>query len=94
MDLCRKGRNVETVDQFYPPRIVSIESSGSPEMPAEMTGSMRFEESVSDDLQAYRPAQKRDRDGVVYGEGRENCPFLVTISSSASASVVHPSSAL
>lgn len=60
MDLCRKGRNVETVDQFYPPRIVSIESSGSPEMPAEMTGSMRFEESVSDDLQAYRTAQKPD----------------------------------
>lgn len=38
VDLCCKGRNLDAVDQFYSSRIVSIESSGSPEMPAEMRG--------------------------------------------------------
>ena len=38
VELCRKGRNLDAVNQFYSPRIVSIESSGSPEMPAEMSG--------------------------------------------------------
>lgn len=36
--LCRAGRNLDAVNKFYSPRIVSIESSGSPEMPAEMNG--------------------------------------------------------
>jgi ketosteroid isomerase-like protein len=36
--LCREGRNLDAVNKLYSPRIVSIESSGSPEMPAEMTG--------------------------------------------------------
>jgi ketosteroid isomerase-like protein len=36
--LCREGRNLDAVHKLYSPRIVSIESSGSPEMPAEMTG--------------------------------------------------------
>jgi hypothetical protein len=36
--LCRQGRNLDAVNQFYSPRILSIESSGSPEMPAETTG--------------------------------------------------------
>lgn len=36
--LCREGRNLEAVNQLYSPRIVSLESSGSPDMPAEMTG--------------------------------------------------------
>jgi len=38
VNLCRHGRNLDAVNQFYSPRIVSIESSGSPEMPAEMSG--------------------------------------------------------
>jgi hypothetical protein len=36
--LCRQGRNLDAVNKLYSPRIVSIESSGSPEMPAEMSG--------------------------------------------------------
>jgi ketosteroid isomerase-like protein len=36
--LCREGRNLEAVDKLYSPRIVSVESSGTPEMPAEMSG--------------------------------------------------------
>ena len=38
VSLCREGRNAEAVDKFYSPHIVSIESSGTAEMPAEMTG--------------------------------------------------------
>jgi ketosteroid isomerase-like protein len=36
--LCREGRNLDAVNKLYSPRIVSIESTGSPEMPAEMHG--------------------------------------------------------
>jgi ketosteroid isomerase-like protein len=36
--LCRQGRNLDAVNKLYSPKIVSIESSGSPEMPAEMNG--------------------------------------------------------
>src|SRR3982751_2642599 len=36
--LCRAGRNLDAVNNLYSPRIHSIESSGSPEMPAEMDG--------------------------------------------------------
>jgi ketosteroid isomerase-like protein len=36
--LCRQGRNLDAVNHLYSPRILSTESSGSPEMPAEMTG--------------------------------------------------------
>jgi ketosteroid isomerase-like protein len=36
--LCREGRNLEAITKLYSPRIVSVESSGSPEMPAEMSG--------------------------------------------------------
>jgi ketosteroid isomerase-like protein len=36
--LCREGRNLDAVNKLYSPRIVSIESSGSPDMPAEMSG--------------------------------------------------------
>jgi ketosteroid isomerase-like protein len=36
--LCRAGRNLDAVNKLYSPRIHSIESSGSPEMPAEMNG--------------------------------------------------------
>jgi ketosteroid isomerase-like protein len=36
--LCRAGRNLDAVNKLYSPRIQSIESSGSPEMPAEMNG--------------------------------------------------------
>jgi ketosteroid isomerase-like protein len=36
--LCREGRNLDAVNRLYSPRIVSIESSETPEMPAEMSG--------------------------------------------------------
>src|SRR5918999_284155 len=36
--LCREGRNLDAVNRLYSPRIVSIESSGTPEMPTEMSG--------------------------------------------------------
>ncbi|MEO6527628.1 MAG: nuclear transport factor 2 family protein [Gemmatimonadaceae bacterium] len=36
--LCRTGGNMEVIDRFYSPDIVSIESAGSEEMPAEMHG--------------------------------------------------------
>lgn len=36
--LCRQGRNLDAVNKLYSPKIVSIESVGTPEMPAEMTG--------------------------------------------------------
>lgn len=38
VDLCRQGRNGEAVDRFYSRDIVSVEPSGSPEMPAETKG--------------------------------------------------------
>jgi ketosteroid isomerase-like protein len=36
--LCREGRNLDAVNRLYSPRIHSVESTGSPEMPAEMDG--------------------------------------------------------
>ncbi len=36
--LCSAGRNFDAIDKFYSPDIVSIEASGSEEMPAEMHG--------------------------------------------------------
>lgn len=36
--LCRTGRNEEAIEKFYSPNIVSIESMGNAEMPAEMHG--------------------------------------------------------
>lgn len=36
--LCREGRNLEAIDKLYSPKIVSVESVGTPELPAEMTG--------------------------------------------------------
>jgi hypothetical protein len=38
VSLCRAGRNLEAIDKHYSPKIVSIESVGSEEMPAEMSG--------------------------------------------------------
>jgi ketosteroid isomerase-like protein len=38
VSLCRAARNLEAIDKLYSPRIVSIESVGSEEMPAEMSG--------------------------------------------------------
>ena len=38
VNLCRVGRNLEAISKLYSPKIVSIESVGSEEMPAEMTG--------------------------------------------------------
>ena len=38
VDLCRQGKNMEVVDKYYSNEITSIESSGSPGMPAEMKG--------------------------------------------------------
>jgi SnoaL-like domain len=36
--LCRAGRNADAIKKFYSEKIVSIESTGSDQMPAEMTG--------------------------------------------------------
>jgi hypothetical protein len=36
--LCRAGRNLDAIAKLYSPKIVSIESVGTPEMPAEMSG--------------------------------------------------------
>jgi hypothetical protein len=38
VSLCRAGRNLEAIDKLYSPKIVSIESVGSEEMPAELSG--------------------------------------------------------
>ena len=38
VSLCSEGRNQEAIDRFYSPDIVSIEASGSEEMPAEQRG--------------------------------------------------------
>lgn len=38
VSLCRVGKNMDAIAKLYSPDIVSVESSGSPEMPAEMRG--------------------------------------------------------
>jgi len=38
VDLCRVGKNMDAIDKLYSPKIVSIESMGNEEMPAEMSG--------------------------------------------------------
>jgi SnoaL-like domain len=38
VNLCRQGRNDDAIDRFYSRDIVSIESVGTPEMPAEIKG--------------------------------------------------------
>lgn len=38
VDLCREGRNLEAIDRLYSPRIVSIEATGSEQLPAEISG--------------------------------------------------------
>lgn len=38
VDLCRAGRNLDAINKLYSSRVVSIESIGSEEMPAEMSG--------------------------------------------------------
>ena len=38
VDLCKQGRNMEAIEKFYSPNIVSVESMGSEEMPAEQHG--------------------------------------------------------
>ena len=72
VDLCRKGRNLDAVNQFYSPRIVSVESSGSPEMPAEMSGidAIRGKHEWWDTNNDVHS----DRVGALYGAGREDCP--------------------
>ncbi|MEO8201914.1 MAG: nuclear transport factor 2 family protein [Gemmatimonadota bacterium] len=37
-DLCREGRNMEAIERLYSPDIVSVESMGNEQMPAEMRG--------------------------------------------------------
>ena len=37
-DLCREGKNLEAIEKFYSPDIVSIEVCDMPEMPATMQG--------------------------------------------------------
>lgn len=36
--LCRAGRNMDAIEAFYSPDIVSIESTGNEQMPATMSG--------------------------------------------------------
>lgn len=36
--LCRAGRNMEAIDNFYSPDIVSVESMGNEQMPREQKG--------------------------------------------------------
>ncbi|MGH7720547.1 MAG: SnoaL-like domain-containing protein [Gemmatimonadaceae bacterium] len=36
--LCRAGRNKDAIEKLYSPKIVSIESVGNEQMPAEMSG--------------------------------------------------------
>ncbi|HEV8125579.1 MAG TPA: nuclear transport factor 2 family protein [Gemmatimonadales bacterium] len=38
VDLCREGRNLEAIEKLYSPNIISIESTGSEQMPAEISG--------------------------------------------------------
>ena len=38
VSLCRAGKNADAIKKFYSEKIVSIESTGSDEMPAEMSG--------------------------------------------------------
>ena len=36
--LCRAGKNLEAVEKFYSPTVVSVEPVAMPNMPAELTG--------------------------------------------------------
>lgn len=36
--LCREGKNLEAIEKYYSPDIVSVESASGPDMPAEMKG--------------------------------------------------------
>jgi ketosteroid isomerase-like protein len=38
VELCRAGRNGDAIERFYSKDIVSVEPSGTPEMPAETRG--------------------------------------------------------
>lgn len=38
VELCRQGKNLEAIDQYYADDVVSIEPTGGPEMPAVMNG--------------------------------------------------------
>lgn len=38
VSLCRAGRNMEAINNFYSPDVVSVESMGNEEMPREMRG--------------------------------------------------------
>jgi hypothetical protein len=38
VSLCRAGRNLDAINQFYAPDIVSVESMGNEQMPREMKG--------------------------------------------------------
>ncbi len=38
VSFCQAGRNMDAIAKLYSPDVVSVESAGSPEMPAEMRG--------------------------------------------------------
>ena len=38
VELCRQNKNIEAIEKYYSDDIVSVESVGSPTMPAEMKG--------------------------------------------------------
>jgi SnoaL-like domain len=65
VSLCRQGRNLDAVNKLYSPRIVSIESVGSPDMPAEMTG-----------IEAIRQKHEWWYDNNEVHSGEVNGPFL------------------
>lgn len=65
VSLCRAGRNLDAVNRFYSPNILSVESSGSAEMPAEMKG-----------IDAVRGKHQWWDDNFEVHDAKVNGPFL------------------
>jgi ketosteroid isomerase-like protein len=65
VSLCRAGRNLDAVERFYSPDIVSVESSGSEDMPAETRG-----------IDAIRGKHQWWDENFDVHESRVNGPFI------------------
>ena len=65
VELCRAGRNLDAINKFYSPKIVSIESVGSETMPAEMTG-----------IEAIRQKNERWFESYEVNSAEVNGPFV------------------
>lgn len=63
--LCRAGRNLDAVEKLYSPKIVSVESSGSEDMPAETKG-----------IEAIRGKHKWWDENFVVHDSKVNGPFI------------------